>query len=111
MTKGGKTLGSKSRAVIYWCWLGVAGSRLGVSPQIASALQTSGMPIDATYLDDGKVDFSGVADNQVLRQRGTFVKYSQETGQAYPVVFDVDRDTFVSENTRRQKALATSNVV
>ena len=85
---------------------GFAGSRLGVSPQIASARQTSGMPIDATYLDDGKVDFSGVADNQVLRQRdGTFVKYSQETGQAYPVVFDVDRDTFVSENYKTPEGI------
>ena len=81
------------------------GSRLGVSPQ-QSLSQTSGMPIDATYLDDGKVDFSGVADNQVLRQRdGTFVKYSQETGQAYPVVFDVDRDTFVSENYKTPEGI------
>ena len=64
------------------------------------------MPIDAAYLDDGKIDFSGVADNQVLRQRdGTFVKYSQETGQAYPVVFDVDRDTFVSENYKTPEGI------
>ena len=71
-----------------------------------AARRMSGMPIDATYLDDGKVDFSGVADNQVLRQRdGTFIKYSQETGQAYPVVFDVDRDTFVSENYKTPEGI------
>ena len=73
--------------------------------QQANAVPT-GMPIDAAYRDDGKINFSGVADNQVLRQRdGTFVKYSQETGQAYPVVFDVDRDTFVSENYKTPEGI------
>ena len=74
--------------------------------QSLSQSQYQQMPIDAAYLDDGKIDFSGVADNQVLRQRdGTFVKYSQETGQAYPVVFDVDRDTFVSENYKTPEGI------
>lgn len=74
--------------------------------QQQATAQPTGMPIDAAYRDDGRIDLSGVSDNQVLRHRdGTFVKFSQETGRVYPVVFDVDRDTFVSENYKTPEGL------
>ncbi len=84
----------------------IAGSAEDRRLEQQATAQPTGMPIDAAYRDDGKINFSGVSDNQVLRQRdGTFVKFSQETGQAYPVVFDVDRDTFVSENYKTPEGL------
>lgn len=65
----------------------------------ATQPQATRLPIDARYTDQGQLDLSGVPDNQVLRQQdGTFVVYNVETRQASPVVFDVDRDMFVSED-------------